>query len=560
MTSKAIQCPSCSLLFPHAAFSDGSQCGRCANGKEDEPLCLSCGLTFPKLQGNTCGKCVHQSATSTHPNAATVVSRLETAFSTPINPRASTSMHPSHHRSSSRGQAFQAATATSEEILEARNCNYQDIVNSGFKGRRPPPAPISAQALATVLAQRCLFFSVVEMYINGVAQKDFESFSELYRGETWFQDVLKAIRVHVDSECSRLLTPPIHIYSRDQLSLRFLPSKLAPKRTAFDGTLQEFHDIHKQAGDGYFKTNKFRMIVRVTNNEAEHEPYVVPPTTHSSKTHLKRKASSEYKTIIQPRFKSRTISRETNTPPLEPHTSFQVYETSIIWEEEDEQTIVIAEKTSDKTTSIYLYDQFELGRGMTKVVHKLCQSIDGTFYTAKEYYQGETKGEAVDAVTNFKWLREELICTSFAAKVTEAFVEKTKEKNISIHDVTFLVPILLHEELQVTDGGRAWLSDKIIAGTMRKFSGTCSGDAFRKGLCRARVVVTNKGQLPRIYLFDVQIHSVTRESGLGDGGAKGIVQFQEQHVCNKICQLLRLPQLSAVDESDNKESEDELAS
>ena len=78
-----------------------------------------------------------------------------------------------------------------------------------------------------------------------------------------------------------------------------------------------------------------------------------------------------------------------------------------------------------------------------------------------------------------------------AAQVTEKFVEKAKEKEVSIHglffllfmhlgltytpsciDIEYLRPVLLHESPDLDIGGKAWLSDRLINGPMKKYSGT----------------------------------------------------------------------------------------
>jgi hypothetical protein len=40
-----------------------------------------------------------------------------------------------------------------------------------------------------------------------------------------------------------------------------------------------------------------------------------------------------------------------------------------------------------------------------------------------------------------------------------------------VSDVTFLVPTLLHEDAK-RGSGKAWLSDELITGTIKKYSGT----------------------------------------------------------------------------------------
>ncbi|CAG8511949.1 3471_t:CDS:2, partial [Acaulospora colombiana] len=316
---------------------------------------------------------------------------------------------------------------------------------------------------------------------------------------------------------------------------------LSPKRESLCMTIREFYDFHN-VGDAYYGAKKKKYNISMA--KAENKSFVVPSIPRSIPTQLKRKASS-----------ARTFSKETNTMPSESWSPFEVYKTCIIFgtEENDGKKIIdITEETSDKKTLIYYYGDIELGRGRTKVVHKLRWDLDGPYSTAKEYYQGEVEGQPVTARENFIWLREELIRTSFSAKVTEDFVKKTKEMDISIHDVVFLVPVLVHEKEKPGDDGtyRAGRhpEDDFAGQTCDALAHwSLSSSENRRLLVDIQgVVVTNTNRPPRVYLFDVQIHSVTRESGLGDGGHEGIVRFIEQHVCNKICQRLGLPDLSTI--------------
>ncbi|CAG8511926.1 3470_t:CDS:2 [Acaulospora colombiana] len=437
MSSGGVQCPSCGAVFPHAKFAEGSRCSQCTSGKPDEPQCVSCGIIFPKLKGEICGSCASLSGSSrplclplcriyadidlplSAPiqrksfDSSYVLKRVDKALETPHNPRKS-----SHQRSAS-------LTSTKTGAFVA---NFRDRLNAQPK-HRPPPAPISDHARNTPPARAGIFISVTSMFFNAVLKKDFTPYSEFYKPETGFQDVLEDIRKHVDVECSRILDVPL--------------------------------------------------------------------------TPLTARTESD--------------DDDTSDGPL---------------------TLMERSETFDLA---YFYDTYELGKGKTKVVHKLRRSEDGPFYTAKKYYQGDTDGEVTTA-SNFKWLRQEMIRAVFAARVTENFVTKTKRMNISIHDIAFLVPVILHEHVKGSKAG-AWLSDELVHGEMQKFSGTYqAGQHLETDLagitCDALAHWSfSTGSKERVFV-DLQA-----DSGVGDGGEHGIQTFKEQHKCNRICRQLDLPPL-----------------
>jgi len=52
------------------------------------------------------------------------------------------------------------------------------------------------------------------MKFNTVPQKDFEPWSRMFSGDALFTDAVQDLLKHVDAECSRLMVPPVRIYSR----------------------------------------------------------------------------------------------------------------------------------------------------------------------------------------------------------------------------------------------------------------------------------------------------------------------------------------------------------
>ncbi|KAG8820852.1 hypothetical protein FRB91_006306 [Serendipita sp. 411] len=499
-----------------------------------------------------------------------VLNDVSSALQDVPNPRATT-----HATSATpgygRGGRFTAAAATSRMILSAMQTSHSNAIQHHATQGGPPPAPILSAAMSSPAVGN-VFVSVMVMYFNGAKVKTFSPYSGTFPGSDVFDSLLSAVRVHVDAQCSRpvIFKPPKRIYSNESVELRFLSSKLPCTSPTLDGTIWEVYTTHK--GNGHYIPPKKGRDNGASMEFSVHVAYT-EPEEQMIRSGVKRKASQkEFKSRVRTRVhgSSHSISDDATKLSLF-RTCLRITDVKSTEDGgENEAEIDMEEHTSQNPIDCKIYFDKEIGRGESKKVFKLqllnADGTSGAQYAAKVFISGPN-GEAITPEVNASLCHEEMRRTMHARQVADKFSELCREKNISIHDIEFLAPTLLHEHAEKEDIGRMWICDKFVLGKVEKFSGTdeagkhdesnfagltCDALAHfslassdnEKLLVDLQGIIRRKAGIPpKLKLFDVQLHSSAQDAGLGDNGLDGIEEFREQHHCNRICHALSLPSL-----------------
>ncbi|KZV93200.1 kinase-like protein, partial [Exidia glandulosa HHB12029] len=201
--------------------------------------------------------------------------------------------------------------------------------------------------------------------------------------------------------------------------------------------------------------------------------------------------------------------------------------------------------------------------------------MGATVFAAKRYYSLGSQ-RPVTRVENYEQVKLELGRVASAGEYTRMFNELVgSNPHMQYAKATVYKVVEPHLE----EATQAWLVDALLpTTTIRKFSSNVTAGANKDDLgmlCDAlahfvcatsaqHVVLVDIQGISPLILIDpifhtyVEIHalhttlsySVSRHdatAGLGDHGPDGIIQFIEQHVCNRVCKGLKLPLLDVDD-------------
>ncbi|KZT60209.1 hypothetical protein CALCODRAFT_480929 [Calocera cornea HHB12733] len=206
----------------------------------------------------------------------------------------------------------------------------------------------------------------------------------------------------------------------------------------------------------------------------------------------------------------------------------------------------------------------------------------GYSYAAKELFVDAT-GDPPSLLANWTHLQQEAVRVEQARDILVAFMERCKALQVVAYREKILparfkmltanllaleiAPSTLYKVAIPPEVGRAWLVEPFLGTDPPvKFSGTdvagqhgvsdragCTVDAFAhfshlqsmgtlvlvdlQGIYRRNPFAGLPTKMP-VVLFDIQTHTMSGDSGLGDAGPEGIEQFHAQHQCNDICRHL----------------------
>jgi hypothetical protein len=124
-----------------------------------------------------------------------------------------------------------------------------------------------------------------------------------------------------------------------------------------------------------------------------------------------------------------------------------VYRTCLTPMAATEEGLDLKEETGLDTIDVKIYDQYEIGRGKTKIAYKVCSLLfaewgsdlfqieapGGQLYAGKTFLREQGKDGDVTSIENIKWLQQEMERAYTARHIVEIFQNLIVEKDVSAH-------------------------------------------------------------------------------------------------------------------------------